>query len=68
MVFKIWEGISCSSFSVKESDVIVHEIISLYNHIHFFAILYPTPQANLVVEVGTRHCHQILLHPIIYVT
>ena len=24
------------------------------------AILYPTPLANLVVEVGTRHCHQIL--------
>ena len=37
------------------------KIISLYNHIHFLAILYPTSLANLVVEVGTRHCHQILL-------
>ena len=25
------------------------------------AILYPTSLANLVVEVGTRHCHQTLL-------
>ena len=25
MVFKICEGISCSSFSVKELDVIVHK-------------------------------------------
>ena len=37
------------------------KIISLYNHIHFLAILYPTSLANLVVEVGIRHCHQILL-------
>ena len=37
------------------------KIISLYNHIHFLAILYPTSLANLVVEVGTKHCHQILL-------
>ena len=27
----------------------------------FFAILYPTSLANLVVEVGTRHSHQVLL-------
>ena len=26
------------------------------------AILYPTSLANLVVEVGTRHCHQTLLY------
>ena len=26
------------------------KIISLYNHIHFLAILYPTSLANLVVE------------------
>ena len=26
------------------------------------AILYPTSLANLVVEVGTRHSHQTLLH------
>ena len=31
------------------------------------AILYPTSLANLVVEVGTRHCHQTLLHPQFYV-
>ena len=31
------------------------------------AILYPTSLANLVVEVGTRHCHQTLLsHYFIY--
>ena len=34
--------------------------IFLYNHIQFLAILYPTPLANMVVQVGTRHCHQIL--------
>ena len=37
--------------------------ISLYNHIHFLAILYPTSLGNLVVEVGTMHCRQILLDP-----
>ena len=37
------------------------KIISLYNHIHFLAILYPKSLANLVVEVGTRHCYQTLL-------
>ena len=61
MVFKICEEILCSSFSVKELDVIVLKIISLYDPIKFLAILYPTPLANLVVEVGTRHSHQILL-------
>ena len=30
------------------------KIISLHNPIHFFAILYPTSLANLVVEVRTR--------------
>ena len=35
--------------------------ISLYNPIKFLAILYPTWLANMVVEVGTRHSHQILL-------
>ena len=36
MVFKICEGIWCSSFYVKEFDVIVHKKnISLYNHIKF---------------------------------
>ena len=51
----------CSSFYVKEFDVIVHKIISLYNPINFLAILYATSLANLVVEVGTRHSHQTLL-------
>ena len=37
------------------------KIISLYNPIHFLAILYPTSLANLVVEVGTRHSQQMLL-------
>ena len=37
------------------------KIISLYKAIHFFAILYPTSLANLVVEVGTRHSQHILL-------
>ena len=48
MVFKICEGISCSSFYVKEFDVIVHKkyfpCITLSNF-----------------EVGTRHSHQTLL-------
>ena len=60
MVFKICEQIPCSSFSVKELDVIVHEkyfpCITILN----LAILYPTSLANLVVEVGTRHSHQTL--------
>ena len=36
-------------------------VFSLYKPIKFVAILYPTSLANLVVEVGTRHSHQILL-------
>ena len=64
MVFKICEGISCSSFYVKEFDFIVHKkyfpCISLLNSAIKFAILYLTAVANLVVEVGTRHSHQIL--------
>ena len=62
MVFKMCEGILGSSFSVKELDVIVHKkyfpCIKLLN----FGHSVPTSLANLVVEVGTRHCHQILLH------
>ena len=54
MVFKIYEGISCSSFYDKECDVIVHnKIFFLYNPIKFLAILYPKSLVNLVVEVGT---------------
>ena len=61
MVFKIREGISCSSFSVKELDVIAHK-----NHFPCMTPLnsghsVPTWLANLVDEVGTRHSHQILL-------
>ena len=66
MVFKICEGISCSSFFVKELDVIVQKhyfLIHMYHHINFLAILYPTSLANLVTEVGTWHSHQILLDP-----
>ena len=33
--------------------------ISLYNPIKLLAILYLISLANLVVEVGTRHSHQI---------
>ena len=40
---------------------ICEEIISLYNPIKFLAILYSTSLANLVVEVGIRYSHQILL-------
>ena len=58
MVFKICERISCSSFYVNEFDVI--KTFSLYNPIKFLAILYPKSLANLLVEVGTRHSHQIL--------
>ena len=36
-------------------------IISLYNPIKFLFMLYPTSLANMVVEVRTRHSHQILL-------
>ena len=61
MVFKNCEGISYSSFSVKELDVIVHEnyfpCITMLNFDHSA----PTSLANLVVEVGTRHTHQMLL-------
>ena len=60
MVFKICEGISCSSFCVQEFDVTVHKKY-IYNPIKFLAILYPKSLANRVVEVGTRHNHQILL-------
>ena len=63
MVFKICEGILCSSFYVKEFDVIVHEkVFSFYDPIKCLSILYPKSLANLVVEVGTRHSHKILLH------
>ena len=64
MVLKICEGISCSSFYVKEFDVIVHKkyfpCITLLNSAINFAILYLTALANLEVKVETRHSHQIL--------
>ena len=36
--------------------------ISLYNLIKLLAIVYLTSLANLVVEVGTRHSHQIFAY------
>ena len=44
------------------------KVISLYNSIIFLAILYSTSLANQVVEVGTRHSHQILLYDMTCVT
>ena len=42
MVFKICEGISCSSFYVKHFDAIVHKkVVSLYNPIKFFGHSVP---------------------------
>ena len=43
MVYKICEGILCSSFSVKELSVIVHKnyFLSVINPIKFLGILYP---------------------------
>ena len=62
MVFKICEEISCYSVYVKEFDVIVHEkIFFMYKHINCFAILCPKSLSNLVIEVRTRHSHQIFI-------
>ena len=59
MVFKICDGISCSSSYVKEFDVIVHK--KYFPRItKCLAILYPKSRANLVVDVVTRHSHHIL--------
>ena len=52
MVFRICEGISCFSFSVKELDVIVHKNYFLIWSYSFLAILYLTSLANLVVGLG----------------
>ena len=53
---------SCSSFYLKEFDVIVQKIFfSLYNPFKVVAILYPKSLGNLVPRVGTRHGHQSLL-------
>ena len=56
LFFNIWMGIPCSSFYVKEVDVIVHKKV-WYNPIKFLAILYLKSLANLVAEVATRHSH-----------
>ena len=37
------------------------KIFSLYNPIRFLAILYPKSPSNLMVDVGIRHSHQLLL-------
>ena len=51
------EGISCSSFHVKEFGIIVDKkVFSLYNPIKSLG----KSLAHLVVGVGTRHSHQIL--------
>ena len=46
-------------------DVIVYKnYFQVYNHIHFWpfcTLHHYYSLVNLVVEVGTRHCHQILL-------
>ena len=41
-------------------SLFIENVFSLYNPIKFLAILYPTSLANLVVEVRTRHSHQII--------
>ena len=41
MVYKSCKGISCSSFCVKEFDVIAHEKNFFFNPIKFLVILYP---------------------------
>ena len=58
---KITEARNPKRFFILCYLVQFHKKISFYNPINFFAILYPTSLVNLVVEVGTRHCHQILL-------
>ena len=60
MVFKMCEGISYSSFSIKELDVIVHKNIFLVYPYQILAILYPTSLVNLVVEVGTRQSPDLI--------
>ena len=60
MVFKICEGISHSLFSVKELDVIVHKKYFPGITLLDFGHSVPHITNELVVEVGTRHSHQIL--------
>ena len=63
MVNNFCEWISCSSFYVKEFDVIVHKkYFSLYNPIRFLAIVYPKSLANWVIKVGTGYSPQNLLY------
>ena len=50
----------CNPKKVFKMSVFIKNI-SIYNRIQFLATLYPTSLENLVVEVGTRHSHQILL-------
>ena len=51
-LFKSCEGIWCSSFYVKEFDVIIRKKISLYNPIIFFYILYPGMLWTKLVVLG----------------
>ena len=69
MVFKLCEGMSCSSFYGKEFDVIIlKKVFFLYNPIKFLGIRYPKSPANLVVEVGIWYNHQILSSWFFYMT
>ena len=60
MVFKICEGILCSS-CYRIWCHCSQQVLSLYNPIKFLAILYPKSLTNLVVEVRNSHSQQILL-------
>ena len=60
-VFKFVIGYGALHSMLRHSMSMFIKIISLYNPFYVFAILHPTSPANLVVEVGTRHNHQMLL-------
>ena len=53
MVFKMWEGISCSSFSVKELGVIVHKKV--------FSLCNMLPEASMAI--GYCRCLRLSVRP-----
>ena len=62
MQSKMCEGITHPSLYVEEYDAIIHkQVFSLLNPIECLDILNSKSKANLMIEVGTRHSHQILL-------
>ena len=61
MVFKICEGICVFHSMMRNLISVFIQVFSLYNPIKFLPSLHPKSLANLVVEVRTRHSHQILL-------